>query len=283
MGNNFIYKIYHHKKLNLEDIKEFCIGQAKTLGLEQYVNDIKPERILGFAAYSIYDKNIYISKDYRYVIKSLKKRVFKPCIIGTFLRDDTDFFNLCIICAGFHELWHAKQEKEKNENKDSYYSILLKSSLINQRFSDSLYNYFHNRYFHEYDAIINSIMITLDFIKSFNLSKRSLVAINKYFAKEILEGYGFYIDNPFGDKYESPIEFFNYFSNNNLIIEKYDGKLTIILRNYQLSSNEFENLINGYKISANLIEKLKSIRDGNVDTVDIIDEIKNELDTKLSI
>lgn len=283
MSNNFIYKIYHHKKLSLEDIKEFWMGQAKTLGLEQYVNDIKLERILGFAEYSSDDKEIHISKDYKYDIKRLKKRVFKPHIIGTFLCDDADLFNLCIIYAGFHELWHAKQEKEKNENKDSYYSILLKFSAINQRFSGSTYKYFHNRYFHEYDAIINSIMITLDFIKSFSLSKRSLVAINKYFADEILESYGFNNDYPFGDKYESPIEFFNYFSNNNLIIDKYDGKLTFILRNYELSSNEFENLINGYKISANLIEKLKNIRDGNVDTVNIIDEIKNELDTKLSI
>lgn len=282
MNNNFVYKIYHHEKLNLEDIREFWMEQVKTLGLEQYVNVIKSKRIWGFAEYNSYNKEISISKDYRYDFKSLKKRVFKPSIIDIFLRNDTDLFNLYIIYAGFHELWHAKQEKEINENKDSDYSILLKSSLINQRFSGSLYNHFHNRYFFEHDAIINSIMISLDFIKSFNFNKRSLVAINKYFAGAILESYGIDHDHPFGDKYKSPIEFFNIFIDDNFIIE-YDKRLTTSLRNCQLSLNEFENLINGYKISTNLIEKLKSIRDGSVDAIDIIDEIKNELDTKLSI
>lgn len=287
MSNNFIAKLYHHKKLDFEDIKEFCIEQAKTLELGEYVNDIKLKRVLGFFEYCSYNKEIYINNDYRYsyrhTFKHFKKRIFKPYIIDTFLRPDTDLFNLYVIYASFHELCHAKQEKEINENKDSDYSILLESSLINRKFSGSVYEYYHNRYFLEYDAIINSISMSLNFIKPFNLNKKSLVAINKYFANEILVSFGIDESHPFGDKYESPIEFFHYFFDNKFYrnsekIPDTINKLITFLQNYQLSTNEFENLISGYKISTNLIEKLKDIRDGRVNITNIIDEINSELD-----
>ena len=273
MSNNYEIKISNHKKLNSDDIREFCIDQAKKFNLDDYVVNLRYGQI-GFASYRAPDKLIFLDTDYRKIYTLVKKEFRSKFIIDGILLVDADAFNLYIISAIFHELWHAKQIKEINLNPNSHYSNLIKISDSMRQKSRSSYERHHGSYYIEYDAIINSLIATLNYISKFNIDKRALIFINRDYAFSILSAYGIEPDGNSYD-YDSPMDFFKYFISNFYYGEEQREKL-IQLENiisYCQSNDDISCLMHGYPISDSFIEKLNDIKTGKIKTTNLLSEL----------
>ena len=279
MGNDYEIKIKNHKRFNNDDIKNFCIIQAKKLNLDDYVVDLLLEKVLfGLASYNEELKSVCLIADFIKDYKAYKKQLQSKNILDRILLLDADAFNLFIIVTMFHELSHANQKKEKNENPNSDYSVLIKASYLFMPKSGSTYDHFHNRFYHEYDAIINSMQFTLDYIKDFDIDERALFLLNKSFSTEILNAYGINLKEGSRSDYKSPVDFFKYFFDNDFYIS--DDEKSIIdnlessIASYQ-PNDDFVALLHGYPISDSFIEKLIAIASGKANTTNLLAELSS--------
>jgi len=276
---SYIDKIRNHERFQLKDIEEFVQEQASLLNLQQYLVKVEAKNLFrGKAAYSYQDRTIYIISDLNKEFEHFKKVCFESKLIHMAFCNGNDLYNLYVIYTIFHEIWHAKQQQQISENKNSSYSQLVDLSLKLIKKSESTYYKYHDRYFHESDAIVNSIIMTLDFIKSFDFQENALIALNKSFAKDILNSYvkTDYIDNE--DKYSSPVlsmEFLvqylrvgDWIPNPSMIIDLYK-------REY-ITDDDLKNLMNGNQISEKILNRLKDIKSNRIKTVDIFGTLNLE-------
>ncbi len=277
MSDNFDIKLRNHIKFNNDDIKEFCKGQVKKLNLDDYVVETIFKKILfGLASYDKESKSVCLNDTFIEDYKAYKRKFQSKKFLDRILILDADIYNLFIIDTIFHELRHAEQEKEKNENPNSSYSILIKVASLFMLKSGSTYNFYHDRYYHEYDAIINSMLYTLDYIKDFSIDKGALFLLNRSYASHILDAYGINSEYDSHNKYESPIDFFKFFFDEKFWIDDEEksiiNKLESSILDYQ-ADNDVDSLLYGYQISNSLIEILISVRSGQISSINLFKEL----------
>lgn len=277
MADTYEIKIRNHQKLDRDDIKDFCLDQAKRLDLSDYVTDFIIEKIIwGTAGYNDELSLVCLDTEFMKQYDEYKKFYRLKNILDRILLRDADFFNLFIIEAIFHELWHAKQKKKLRDTPDSCYSILIKSSDLFKPKSGSTYKYYHDRYYFEYDAIINSILLTLSYAKCFGFDKKAMILLNRSWAINILNAYGIDIQENTHSKYASPIEFFKYFFDKRFPIYDRDrpilDELETSISDY-VPNGDINSLLRGYPISDSIKNKLTEIASGKVDTIDIFTEL----------
>ncbi len=279
---NYIDKLNSHQRMNVNDLKDFCLDQAKILKLEDYVDNVKFEEVfMARAEYNASKKSINIDN-------STLKRAFR-CFLFEDLKvievincNKVDIFNLKMIYLMFHELWHAVQTKIVENNPDDVYSKSIKFALKLQNWSGSFYRANRNSYFHEYDAVIHSLILTLNFAKNFDFDKNALIAMNRFFAKDILAGYNDYenrLNGYYG--YNYPIEFFSFTAYMVSLSEQQKEIVDELLRYYEDkhdTNTELENFFEGNRLKLQTLQILRDIRSGRVRTTNIFASIHLELD-----
>ncbi len=275
--NTYDLKIRSHQKLNTDDIKNFCMDQVRENGLEDYISSFILDKVFdGLAGYSEELHAVCLDIEFMKQYREYKKEYQSKSILYRFLVLDADIFNLFIMGAIYHEVYHAKQKKEFIANPNSCHSILVKASSLFIPKSGSAYKQYHDRYFVEYDAIINSILFLLDYVKDFDLDKKALFLLNKSWAIRILIAYGVDLKKNIRSQYTSPIDFFRFFFDNRFPI--YENELSVIEKlESSISSlepnNETDSLIQGYPISEAFIKKLIEIATDKVKTANIFSEL----------
>lgn len=267
---DYINKLNSHKKFNNYDIKLFCIDQTNNLELNDYIKSLEFDHLnYGTSIYCKKIKSIIFDTNFENYYKyRLKYNGFYNKIFCNY----NDLFNLFVINIIYHELWHAKQEQIISNETNSNYSTLINFSdkLCDKR---ELYIKYHDRLFIEYDAIINSIILTFDYINNLNFNDKSLNILNTHFSGQILSSYGYYSKDT--KKYNSPISFLQFFLDNDIFNKKELEKIKISIDEYQhLVKNNINDLVNGISINKNLIEYIKNIRNGNFKSNNIIEDIK---------
>lgn len=277
MSDNFEMKLRNHIRFNNDDIKAFCKAQVKKLNLDDYVTEIIFTKILfGVASYDKKSQSVWLNTEFIEDYKTYKRKFQSKKFLYRILVLDADVYNLFIIDTIFHELRHAVQEKEKNDNPNSSYSILIKVATLFMHKSGSTYNFFHDRYYHEYDAVINSMLYTLDYIKDFDIDKKSLFLLNRSYASQILDAYGLNLNYDSHSKYESPIDFFKFFFDEKFLVADDEksiiDKLESSILDYQADNDE-DSLLYGYQISNSLIETLIAVRSGQINTNNLLNEL----------
>lgn len=280
MNNIYEWKIYNHQKMDTEDIKNFCMEQVKINGLGEYITDFIIKNIMfGLTSYNEKRRSVCLDTEFIKQYKAYKREFQSKNVLDRILVLDADVFNLFIMEAIYHEIYHAKQKKELKENSDSHYSTLIRASLLFIPQSGSSYNFYHDRYFVEYDAIINSILFIIDYIKDLNIDKRALFLINRSWAFIILKAYGINLENTaYYNEYPSPIDFFRFFFDENFLIHENEksiiDKLKISISNYE-PNNDIDSLIRGYSIPEPFINKLIEIASGKDNTINIFAELNS--------
>ena len=272
----YIDKLKNHKKFKLEDIKEFVIEQVEILNLNQYVNDVKNDDIfLGIMAYSNEKKLMSINNDYDVDYKEFKKYCFKLNFFSTIACNNNDLYNLYLINTIFHEIWHAKQNQQMITNMYSSYSQLINISQELMLRSGTTYHSNHDIYFHESDAIINSVRLTLEFIKGFEFQEKALIILNQSFATQILGCYA----KPYSEENEEygfpvlSLKFLLRYLHINNEISNLIMKVNSYESEYKYT-NDFDNLMVCNKISKELLDRLNNIKKGNIRTIDIFETLK---------
>ena len=209
------------------------------------------------------------------------------------LVNSADLYNLIIIYCIFHELWHFKQSKELTETPDTNRSILLKSSKIFAKYTfDTDYQMYHDKFYFEFDANIHAMIITLEYIKQLNLDEKALEILNSFFAKSILCSYDNYGLQEYENYYRytlSPLEYFKFFlSENYLIRVNFQERIIISKLEKLLSTIDFldtdgiNNLISGYPISMEMIEKLMDVgynKMNKIKNTDIMRELQTNYES----
>lgn len=276
----YIEKLENHKRFELSDIQEFIQEQVKVLDLKEFVNNIEEESVFcGIASYGMDDKTISVSNNFKADFKYYKKKCFESNLLQIISCNNNDLYNLYIINTVFHEIWHARQNKELNENRNSSYSHLNDISFKIMLLSGSTYHKYHDRYFIEFDAIINSIKLTLNFVERFNFQENALLVLNKLFAKEILNCYKKtdYIEN---EEYGSPILTLEFLIKYLSFTNKFPGlEVNMIIEMYKNeygSDDDLSNLMNGIQISERMLEVLSNIKKGDIRTTNILQALSSE-------
>ena len=267
---DYISKLTSHKKFSNKDIKDFCFDQKKYLQLDDFVEHFEFDYLnYGTSIYCkklktiVFDDKFDSYYKYRLKYHGLNNKLF--C-------NYNDLYNLFIINIVYHELWHAKQNKILLNTPDSDYSKLINHSdkLCNKK---ELYVKYHDRFLIEYDAIINSINLTFNYIKNLDFNNRSLYILNTHFSNQILSSYGLYSQET--KKYNSPINFINYLlDNTNTKKQELEELKTCVINYTKLKTNNINDLFNGLEIEKNLINYIKSLSNGSIKSSNIIEDIK---------
>ena len=276
---SYVDKIKNHMRLELDDITEFVNDQIMALNLQQYIDTIKIKNVFaGVAAYSFDDSSIYIDENINESFKKYRNKCFKSNLLALLSCNNVDLYNLYIINTIYHEIWHAKQQQQINENMNNEHSQLLDVSLKLMQRSGSTYNSYHDKYFHESDAIINSIKLTLAFSKKFNFQREALVTINKSFADEILNCFlkirsTQIVDVESHNEYSSPVLATKALGKY-LLDNDWNSNCEHIIDSYiykYMTDNDLTNLLNCVQISDPFLDTLIEIKNGKDKTIDIIE------------
>lgn len=277
MCNNYDIKVQNHIKLDIDDIREFCMNQAKENGLDEYVTDFILQKVLfGVAGY---DDNLHLvclDTDFIKKYKIFKKGYQSNNIIDRFLVLDADVFNLFIMVTIYHEVHHAKQAKAINDNPDLPYANLMQISGLFIPKSGTVYNSYHHRFLMEYDAIISSLLFILEYTKDFAIDKRALFLLNRNWADKILTAYGVDFKEDTHSRYKSPIDFFRFFFDEKIYIapgeEVIVEKLESSISRYK-PDNDMESLLRGYSVPESFINKLQEIASSKVNSTNLLDDL----------
>lgn len=272
---DYISKLNKHKKFDKNDIKLFCADQINYLQVNDFVKSLEFDYLdYGTSVYCKKIKTIIFDENFDNYYKC---RLRYNGLTNKLLCNYNDLYNLIVINIVYHELWHAKQNKILEENPNSDYSTLIN---FLDKLCNNLYVKYHDRLYIEYDAIINSFILTFEFINNNEFNKKALYILNTHFSNQILSSYGIY-DNEETKIYNSPINFINYFLNkNNINIQELNVLKTCINNYQQLMSNNINDLFNGLEVDKDLIDYIKFIRDGSLKSLNIIDDIKKYYKSK---
>ena len=276
-------KLNNHKKLKFEDIKELVLEQANKLGVQDYIsNVITIKDNSAFAAYNRISGELLVSNKY---VRRVKKHTNSyGNVIDKIIDNSNDLYNIYTIYVVFHELWHVRQRKMITENLMDNYLEMVSIAYNMAHKSASRYNFHHNSYFYEFDADINAISCTLDYIKQFNFNKYSVIIANRIFARTLLASYNCNLEKYFYKKYNcknTPVSF-NSFLNGYFSIDIEDDEYyrnCEVIANYiknETTDNDFENMIKGVRMTTNIRQFLALVSAGVLDTTDVLSATKEQ-------
>ena len=285
---NIIKKIKSNKKIDIQDLEKFILYQANKHNVSDYVTDfaiLYPIINKSLMEYELRKKRLVLYPNSINNSIKLNYKNLSSCKLNLFKKRYNDYYNLLLLFGCFHELTHISQYKFLNSN--SILSSLTRTSFNIIKSSKESYKKYHDLYYVEYNANINAIFLLNDFIEKNcknTFSRRTLELLNKYFAKTILSGYGYYANLKNNDispidnfKFLFSITHYNNFNDNDIKI------LNRILNNKEkYIKNDINDLINGFKLPSNVLEKIFEVSTGKYKTVDLINELKNEFSKEIS-
>ena len=197
MKENFINKEFIDDTIFLEYIKEEIIKRNLKNYIENIIFDKDDEN-----EYSVQDKRITINlndilfKSSNIVENMITKKEQNNGIIKDM--NNVNIYNLYVIN---HELEHVNQTKFLLDSKlnskylNFKYSLLVKDLLLVDNIftflNKNTYYKYHDIFFSEYDADINSFINTLNFINSLdiNIIEKNIQKFNILIAKTLLKRY----------------------------------------------------------------------------------------------
>lgn len=273
---NFINKEFIDDTIFLEYIKEEIIKR----NLENYIENIifnKDDE----NEYSIQDKRITINLD-DILFKSsniIKNMITKKEQNNGIIKDmnNVNIYNLYVIN---HELEHANQTKFLLDSKlnskylNFKYSLLVKDLLLVDNIftflNKNTYYKYHDIFFSEYDADINSFINTLNFINSLDIDiiEKNIQKFNILIAKTLLKRYK-------NIKSNTPYE--NFMNLYRSIFEylKIESKYHINYEDYDFPSSQIERLKLGVDISKDTYDYLTLVSKEKHKTLNLFNDIMN--------
>ena len=273
---NFINKEFIDDTIFLEYIKEEIIKR----NLENYIENIifnKDDE----NEYSVQDKRITINLDYILFKSSniIENMITKKEQNNGIIKDmnNVNIYNLYVIN---HELEHANQTKFLLDSKlnskylNFKYSLLVKDLLLVDNIftflNKNTYYKYHDIFFSEYDADINSFINTLNFINSLDIDiiEKNIQKFNILIAKTLLKRYK-------NIKSNTPYE--NFMNLYHSIFEylKIESKYHINYENYDFPSSQIERLKLGVDISEDTYEYLTLVSKNKNKTLNLFNDIMN--------
>ncbi len=268
---NYESKIANHRPLNFLDIQNFCYDQVDKYRLNEFVQTVTFEQIGDNNTWANYNsgvRTIYINKNIKKQFKLLKRYFLYKNFWDKISINANDIFNIEIIQLIFHELWHAKQTEKIYYSTNFEECVLLIVSYMYQSKSDTLYDMYHSHFYHEYDANFNSIRLTCDYLKNKKFNKKVLFLINRINAADLLTSYSL-------KKYPSPIDFFTFLKKNDFNLTAEEKEPVDMLKKVLVKPDSaFECLKKGYSIQGDVLETLQNIKEGKIETTNIMSELK---------
>ena len=273
---NFINKEFIDDTIFLEYIKEEIIKR----NLENYIENIifnKDDE----NEYSVQDKRITINLDYILFKSSniIENMITKKEQNNGIIKDmnNVNIYNLYVIN---HELEHVNQTKFLLDSKlnskylNFKYSLLVKDLLLVDNIftflNKNTYYKYHDIFFSEYDADINSFINTLNFINSLDIDiiEKNIQKFNILIAKTLLKRYK-------NIKSNTPYE--NFMNLYHSIFEylKIESKYHINYENYDFPSSQIERLKLGVDISKDTYKYLTLVSKNKHKTLNLFNDIMN--------
>lgn len=273
---NFIKKKFIDDTIFLEYIKE----EIKIRNLENYIENIVFDKD-SENEYSAQNKKITINLD-DILFKSsniMENMITKKEQNNGIIKDmnNINIYNLYVIN---HELEHANQTKFLLDSKlDSKYlnfkySLLLKDVLLVDNIftflNKNTYYKYHDIFFSEYDADINSFINTLNFINSLDIDiiEKNIQKFNILIAKTLLKRY---------KNIKSSTPYDNFINLYHYIFEylKIDSKYHIKYKDYDFPSSQIERLKLGVDISEDTYKYLNLVSKEKHKTLNLFNDIMN--------
>lgn len=274
-------KMNNHEYLSNEDMERIIDletnGKVKVL----FVANEESGMSLDFNKSIIRIDKKYKSKKFLFLINSTqpKLKIKDYNNPSTFL---VDLYNLYLMNTLLHELEHVKQYQSFDE------SLSFKNKIIKQNFKDFMmknYNIYcknHDLYYHEYNAMINSFIKTLNIIniKCCGLNKKAIEEFNREMSIIIFHSYGNkYEDENVSKSYNefcSPICYTKYLSR--LWNTPNQRKIMSICINdlKRNSKTEYQKLVNGLPLTNDTLEYIYDICTKYATTLNLLEDIKQE-------
>ena len=276
MKENFINKEFIDDTIFLEYIKEEIIKR----NLKNYIENIIFDKD-GENEYSVQDKRITINlndilfKSSNIIENMITKKEQNNGIIKDM--NNVNIYNLYVIN---HELEHVNQTKFLLDSKlnskylNFKYSLLVKDLLLVDNIftflNKNTYYKYHDIFFSEYDADINSFINTLNFINSLDIDiiEKNIQKFNILIAKTLLKRYK-------NIKSNTPYE--NFMNLYRSIFEylKIESKYHINYEDYDFPSSQIERLKLGVDISEDTYEYLTLVSKNKHKTLNLFNDIMN--------
>ena len=148
-----------------------------------------------------------------------------------------------------------------------------------------MYSKYHDMFYIEYDADINALKKTLNFIKKYclDLNKDSIIEYNSIYAYYICSAYGKGYINTINDKkaVNSPIGFYKVLSKS-LDNKKEQRIIKNKIKNLKLCSrNDYTKLLNGFKLSKSTMKFIRNVSNGEIITINLLEDIKQKSKQKI--
>ena len=276
MKENFINKEFIDDTIFLEYIKD----EIKKRGLESHIKKVNFDGN-GVNEYNAQEKCITINlndilfKSSNIIENMITKREQKAGIIKDM--NNVNIYNLYVIN---HELEHVNQTKFLLDSKlnskylNFKYSLLVKDLLLVDNIftflNKNTYYKYHDIFFSEYDADINSFINTLNFINSLDIDiiEKNIQKFNILIAKTLLKRYK-------NIKSNTPYE--NFMNLYHSIFEylKIESKYHIKNEDYDFPSSQIERLKLGVDISKNTYKYLTLVSKEKHKTLNLFNDIMN--------
>ena len=276
MKENFINKEFIDDTIFLEYIKEEIIKR----NLKNYIENIIFDKD-GENEYSVQNKRITINlndilfKSSNIIENMITKKEQNNGIIKDM--NNVNIYNLYVIN---HELEHVNQTKFLLDSKlnskylNFKYSLLVKDLLLVDNIftflNKNTYYKYHDIFFSEYDADINSFINTLNFINSLDIDiiEKNIQKFNILIAKTLLKRYKNIKSNTpyenFMNLYHSIFEYLNI-----------ESKYHIKNEDNDFPSSQIERLKLGVDISQDTYEYLTLISKNKHKTLNLFNDIMN--------
>lgn len=269
-------KINNHKVLDYDDMITFI--NNKSNGRVKAIFSYDEE---GIMSYNNSESAIIIDAN----IKNIQ---LEYLIKFTRINDDSnyinnsnfliDLYNMILITMLYHELEHSKQYKKRQPHSSK--NNLVKENIKLMEMDFNLYLSNHDLYYHEYDAMIKSIINTLNDIKNYctDINVNSILEYNRNMSAYIYHAHGnkYYNDNvsKIYSMFKSPISYTKHFLKCFYNPRKLKLLSMDIKKLKRESTTEYMKLVNGFKISEQTSDLLYDILMRNYYTQNIFEEIK---------
>jgi len=282
-------KINNHKMMTNEDIINIVDDRLKKLNLYKKRNNVKfsNDKDLYFR-YGPLEKKVYVSNNY-------KKLLLRPLLRDNHIKAVTqkqekstfftDFYNLELLIAPYHEVRHSEQHNKIIDYIEDY-NILINKSLCYMGDNYRFYDKNHPRFLSEHDAELSALMLILSDIEKgkLNVCKNAIYLFNIYIAYFLLRSRGFVIENKELKRnsiFKSPLHLL-YFYNKSLYLKKeidkeeYEEVNHSILKIHKQNQTEYDRIISGDSLSDETINELFLIEKGIIKTENIFKYFENK-------
>lgn len=282
MRKNFVDRSFIDEITFLEYIKD----EIKKRGLESHIKRVNFDEN-GINEYNAQEKCITINlndilyKSDNNIENMITKREQKTGIINDM--NNVNIYNLYIIN---HELEHANQTKFMRDQKNDTdylklkYALIIKDVLlIDNIFSfkgRELYDRYHDIFFSEYDADINSFINTLNLINGFNIDEMddNIQKFNMLIAQIILRRYkNMHNKRKFSTPCENFLDLYNYIDRELKISTKYINEFKN--NEFRIPSSQIEKLKLGLELDCYTYEYLTSVSKEKHKTLNLFNDIMN--------